>query len=73
MGIRRSELKAGNNELEIEVTNLSANYMRLRDKQKPDWKKFEDINIVDITYKKFNAENWEPMQSGLLGPVKVLY
>jgi len=66
-------LKEKGNKLEISVTNLSANYMRLRDKQKPDWKKFYDINIVDITYKKFDAENWEPMPSGLLGPVKFLY
>jgi hypothetical protein len=66
-------LKAKNNVFEIEVTNLSANYMRLRDTQQPDWKKFEDINIVDITYKKFDAKNWEPMPSGLLGPIRLIY
>lgn len=66
-------LKAKDNVLEIEVTNLSANYMRLRDTQKPDWKKFNDINIVDITYKKFDATKWEPMPSGLLGPAKILF
>ncbi|TDE12353.1 glycosyl hydrolase [Dyadobacter psychrotolerans] len=66
-------LKAKNNLLEIEVTNLSANYMRLRDRQAPDWKKFYDINIVDITYKKFDASSWEPMPSGLLGPIKFVY
>jgi len=66
-------LKAKDNVLEIEVTNLSANYMRLRDQQQPDWKKFYDINIVDITYKKFDATRWQPMPSGLLGPVKLVY
>ncbi len=66
-------LKSKGNVLEIEVTNLSANYMRLRDQQKPDWKKFYDINIVDITYKKFDATRWTPMPSGLLGPVKLVY
>lgn len=66
-------LKAKGNILEIEVTNLSANYMRLRDQQQPDWKKFYDINIVDITYKKFDATRWHPMPSGLLGPVKLIY
>ena len=66
-------LKEKGNKIEIEVTNLSANYMRLRDKQAPEWKKFYDINIVDITYKKFNADNWEPMPSGLLGPVRLFY
>ncbi|SEJ44853.1 hypothetical protein SAMN05216327_110218 [Dyadobacter sp. SG02] len=66
-------LKAKGNVLEIEVTNLSANYMRLRDQQQPDWKKFYDINIVDITYKKFEATRWQPMPSGLLGPVKLVF
>ncbi len=66
-------LKLKGNVLEIEVTNLSANYMRLRDQQQPDWKKFYDINIVDITYKKFDATRWSPMPSGLLGPVKLVY
>jgi hypothetical protein len=66
-------LKEKGNKLEIEVTNLSANYMRLRDKKAPDWKKFYDINIVDITYKKFDAAGWQPMPSGLLGPVRFLY
>ncbi|TLU98112.1 glycosyl hydrolase [Dyadobacter luticola] len=66
-------LKMKDNVLEIEVTNLSANYMRLRDTQMPDWKKFYEINIVDITYKKFDAAKWEPMPSGLLGPVKLVY
>jgi hypothetical protein len=68
-----ANLKSKGNILEIEVTNLSANYMRLRDQQKPDWKKFYDINIVDITYKKFDASKWEPMPSGLLGPVTLIY
>ncbi|MEO6286428.1 MAG: glycosyl hydrolase [Dyadobacter sp.] len=67
------KLKLKGNILEIEVTNLSANYMRLRDQQKPDWKKFYDINIVDITYKKFDASKWVPMPSGLLGPVTLIY
>jgi hypothetical protein len=66
-------LKPKDNILEVRVTNLSANYMRLRDTQAPDWKKFYDINIVDITYKKFNASNWQPMPSGLLGRVKFSY
>jgi hypothetical protein len=66
-------LKSKGNILEIDVTNLSANYMRLRDQQTPDWKKFYDINIVDITYRKFDALSWQPMASGLLGPVKILY
>ncbi|HEV7347068.1 glycosyl hydrolase [Telluribacter sp.] len=64
-------LKEKGNLLEIEVTNLSANYMRLVDKVSPGWKKFYDINIVDIQYKRFDASKWEPMPSGLLGPVRL--
>lgn len=66
-------LKKNDNKLEIDVTNLSANYMRLVDRVNPHWKKFYDINIVDITYKPFKAELWEPMPSGLLGPVKLRF
>ncbi len=66
-------LKSQKNRIEIEVTNLSANYMRLRDAQQPDWKKFEEINMVDIQYKPFNASQWKPMPSGLLGEVKLEY
>lgn len=73
LSVPNGVLKEKGNVMEIEVTNLSANYMRLRDMQAPDWKKFYDINIVDITYKKFDASKWEPMPSGLLGPVKLTY
>lgn len=66
-------LKPTQNRIEIEVTNLSANYMRLRDAQQPDWKKFEDANIVDIQYKPFKASQWQAMPSGLLGEVKLEY
>ncbi|CAG5008609.1 hypothetical protein DYBT9275_04317 [Dyadobacter sp. CECT 9275] len=73
LAIAPEVLKAGDNLLEIEVSNLSANYMRLRDTQAPEWKKFYDINMADITYGKFSAAKWEPMPSGLLGPVRLLY
>lgn len=59
-------LRKGKNTIRIEVTNLSANYMRLLDEKNPGWKKFYDINIVDITYKPFKASRWAPMPSGLL-------
>ncbi len=65
-------LKLTDNQLEITVWNLSANYMRLRDTQKPDWKHFYDINMVDITYRPFDASRWPAMPSGLLGPVRLL-
>ncbi|WP_405511170.1 glycosylhydrolase-like jelly roll fold domain-containing protein [Spirosoma sp. KNUC1025] len=64
-------LRHGTNRLEIDVTNLSANYMRLYDRQNPGWKKFYDINIVDIRYQPFDASKWDVMPSGLLGPVRI--
>ena len=63
-------LKPGEvNRIEIEVTNLMANRIILMDKKMSPWKIFHDANIVDIHYKTFDASNWEPMESGLLGPV----
>jgi hypothetical protein len=67
--IPASQVKPRGNKLEVEVTNLSANYMRLYDRLHPEWKKFYDINIVDIRYKPFDATHWETVPSGLLGPV----
>ncbi len=67
--IPAGQLKPRNNRLEIIVTNLSANYMRLYDRQHPGWKKFYDINIVDIRYRPFDATRWDALPSGLLGPV----
>lgn len=62
-------LKPGSNLLEIEVTNLSANRIRDLDIRKVNWKKFHEINFVDINYRKFNAARWSLTPSGLLGPV----
>ncbi|SFC20549.1 glycosyl hydrolase [Spirosoma endophyticum] len=69
--IPANRLRHGSNQLEIDVTNLSANYMRLYDRQNPGWKKFYDINMVDIRYQPFDASKWEPMPSGLLGPIQL--
>jgi hypothetical protein len=72
--IPENVLVAGKNTLEITVTNLSANYMRVYDKEHPEWRKFYDANIVDITYKPFNASKWAIMPSGLsTNNVRILY
>jgi len=62
-------LKPGQNLIEIEVANLMANRIRWMDQHKMDWKKFREINFVNINYKPFNASRWETMVSGLAGPV----
>jgi hypothetical protein len=53
------------NTIEIAVQNLSANRIKYMDTKKVDWKKFYDINIVDINYKAFDASHWEPQEAGL--------
>lgn len=62
-------LKPKDNVLEVEVTNTSANRIRDLDRRKVEWKKFYDINIVNMDYKPFDASNWPLTDSGLLGPV----
>ena len=62
-------LKPTGNELEVEVTNVSANRIRDLDRRGVKWKNFYDINFVNIDYKPFDASNWPLADSGLLGPV----
>lgn len=61
------------NVITVKVRNLSANEIKYLDTKKVNWKKFYDINIVDIQYKPFDASNWKPVDSGLLGPIVLKY
>lgn len=70
--LKVSHLKKGKNTIKIEVTNLPANRVRDMEKKGEEWKIFYEINIVNKDYKKFDASVWEPMPSGLLGPVKLV-
>jgi hypothetical protein len=65
-------LREGKNELEIEVTNLSANRIADLDRRKVNWQKFYEINFVNINYNEFDASDWPLMESGLLGPVRLI-
>ena len=67
----RNTLKKGNNEIRIEVTNLPANRIAELDRQGVKWRKMEEINVVDINYKKTTYAEWEPMKSGLHSEVKL--
>src|SRR5205823_5516739 len=49
--VETGPLRRTGNELEIEVTNLSANRIRDWDVRRVPWKVFEDINFVGIDYK----------------------
>ena len=64
-------LSDGQNTIEIEVTNLSANRIADLDRQKVPWKAYYDINYVNIKYLPFDASDWPPMDSGLIGPVNL--
>lgn len=65
-------LKAGKNTLRIEVTNLPANRIAKLDRDGVKWRKFNEINIVDINYKKTTYASWKPVDSGLASEVKLL-
>jgi hypothetical protein len=62
----------GENELEIYVTNLMINRIIDLDRRGIRWQKFYDINMVDINYRPFDSSGWQPMESGLLGPVTLI-
>lgn len=65
-------LKQGDNTLRIEVANLMANRIRDLDQRKVAWRKYHEINFVNLAYEPFDASNWEPQPSGLLGPVEIV-
>lgn len=65
------KLKAGKNELKIQVTNLAANRVRDMELKGQEWKIFYEINMVDKDYKKFDATKWNPTPSGLLGSITI--
>ncbi|WP_428232286.1 glycosyl hydrolase [Flavobacterium sp.] len=69
--LKMNKLKSGKNTLKIEVTNLSANRIRDMELKGQEWKIFYEINMVDKDYKKFDATKWNPVPSGLLGPVTI--
>ncbi|MGH7992739.1 MAG: glycosyl hydrolase [Limisphaerales bacterium] len=62
-------LKPSGNELEVEVTSVSANRIRDLDRRGERWKTFHDIDFVDIHYQPFDASGWPLTEGGLLGPV----
>ena len=65
-------LKVGDNEIRIEVTNLPANRIADLDRRGVKWRKMEEINVVDINYKKTLYDQWESVPSGLNSEVKLI-
>lgn len=64
-------LKSGDNTIRIEVTNLPANRIAELDRRGVEWRKFEEINVVDIRYKKTRYDSWKPVPSGLNSSVRI--
>ena len=59
----------GRNVISIEVTNLPANRIAWMDRQGIPWRKFNDINLVDINYEHTTYDGWDPVPSGLASSV----
>ena len=63
------------NVLEVSVSNLSANRIRDLDRRGVAWKKFYNVNFPARLPQNrgpdglFTAAGWDPLESGLLGPV----
>ena len=68
----KGTLRVGENEVRIEVTNLPANRISDLDRKGVKWRKMEEINVVDINYKKTLYDEWEPMPSGLNASVRLI-
>lgn len=62
-------LADGENRLDIEVTNLMANRLAGLDRRGVAWHRFFFVNIA---YQPFEASDWEPLPSGLLGSVQLV-
>jgi hypothetical protein len=61
------------NKLQIRVTNATSNYFRLYDQKNPGWKKFNDINFVNIEYKPYDGAKVKTIPAGLIGNVSIRY
>ncbi len=68
----RNTLRKGKNDLRIEVTNLPANRIADLDRRGVKWRKFNEINVVDLNYKRTTYEHWAPVPSGLRTPVRLI-
>jgi hypothetical protein len=64
-------LQNGENTIELEATNLPANRIADYDRRGVEWRIFKEINFVNITYSDTRFDIWEPLPSGLLGPVAI--
>jgi hypothetical protein len=71
-----NNLLLANNTLEITVANLMANRIAYMDRNKMPWKIFYNTNMPARKRENskngiFDASDWKPVASGLLGPVTI--
>jgi hypothetical protein len=64
-------IKSGSNTIKVEVTNLAANRIAELDRQGVVWRKFKEINVVDLNYKKTSYAEWQTVPSGLNSEVRI--
>ena len=65
-------LHEGANTLEVEVANLPANRIAQMDRDGVQWRKFKEINVVDLNYKRDLYSHWTTVPSGLNSEVKLI-
>ena len=65
-------LREGENLLEIEVTNTPANRVADMARRQVKLTEYHNTKFVNIKYEPFDASGWEPLASGLLGPVRLM-
>lgn len=72
LDVPQDVLRKGKNHIRIEVTNLPANRITHLDRQQVPWRKFEEINVVDINYRPTTYAHWSPVPSGLNAVVRLI-
>lgn len=70
------KLFKADNTLEIKVSNLMANRISYMDRNKIEWKRFYNVNFSARLRENnkngiFDASEWKPMESGLIGQVSI--
>ena len=65
-------VKQGHNTLDIEVANLPANRIAQMDRDGVEWRRFKEINVVDLNYKKDHYNGWDVVPSGLNSDVRLI-
>lgn len=64
-------LRKGVNKIRIEVANLMANRIRYMDRNHMEWRRYHEINFVNLDYKPFDASSWDIQPSGIAGSVTI--